>query len=408
MARDLPRGIRRTPDGGYQAYVWVHDPTKPKRGYQASKRFPATTKIGTMTRWRGDRKHGRLDAPTPAPPTFAEDVAVYLALESIQRMPTSGQRTQHLQEWAAVFRGRPRAGIAALDIEIVRDQWWAKMSASSVNKRLRALSNLWTKLDGRRAPNPVRDVDECEEPDPEARGLPYDVIEAILAAIPDVACGQRKDGTRTLGKGVPRPSKAKARLRVIAYTGLSHSQLKALTRADVDLETGTVRLIARRKGRKLRRAADRRQPVTMPLIPQAVDAFTIFDVMDCWGPFSNSTMWRGFAKACKQLGLTGLTPYDFRHSFLSAVYAETKDLRVTGLFGGQRSAATTARYTLTAVPPHVQAAADRVAAILPRQKMDPRNESESTPASLGQTPKAEDRPEKRVGASGFEPLTPAV
>jgi integrase len=300
--------------------------------------------------------------PVIVPPggTFPADVTRYLALESIKRMPTFVERRRHLQEWIQVFGEIRRRTITALMIEQQRDAWMEHYSAASVNKRLRALSNVFTKLDGRRAPNPVLDVAECEEPDPAARGLPYDVIEAILAEIPDTYIGTRKDGTRTAGKGKPRPAQNKARLRVIAYTGLSHSQLKLLTPDDVDLEAGTMRLIARRKGRKIRRAQDRPLPELLPLIAPAVLAFREYARLNCWGSFSNSSMWKLFQRACKRLGLTGLRPYDFRHSMLSVVYSETRDLRVTGRFGGHRAERTTRRYTISAVAPHVAEAAEKV------------------------------------------------
>jgi integrase len=102
----------------------------------------------------------------------------------------------------------------------------------------------------------------------------------------------------------------------------------------------------------------------VPLIPLAAAAFRAFDRLHCWGPFSNSSMWKTFQRACVQLGLEDLTPYDFRHSFLSVVYAETRDLRVTGKLGSHRSDRTTKRYTLAAVAPHVQAAIDKVGARL--------------------------------------------
>jgi hypothetical protein len=75
-------------------------------------------------------------------------------------------------------------------------------------------------------------------------------------------------------------------------------------------------------------------------------------------------MWKAFQRACKTLDIEGLRPYDFRHSMLTAVYAETRDLRVTGMFGGQRTERTVKRYTIAAVAPHVIAARDRVAARL--------------------------------------------
>lgn len=357
-------GIRRH-GAGWQASVTF-------RGERRFAPFPLDTAPAVMQTWQDDEraKLRLLIGDRPPAGTFGADAERYLRLESIRALPTYDERELHIREWIAVFGSRRRRSITALEIEAQRDRLFNEprgpelppYSANSVNKRLRALSNLWTKLDGRRTPNPVLDVDECEEPDPEARGLPYDVIETILAAIPDTAIGVRKDGTRTTGKGVPRLSQNKARLRVIAYTGLAHSQLKRLAPADVDLEAGTIRLTARRKGKKKRRAQDKPLPALLPLIPQAVEAFKAFEALKCWGPFSNSSMWKMFQRACVRLELYDLTPYDFRHSFLGAVYDETRDLRVTGQFGGHRSERTTRRYTIAAVAPHVAAAADKVRA----------------------------------------------
>lgn len=348
-------GIRRH-GSGYQTVAKV-------RGERHFAQWPLDTPLREMQEWQKDeRAKMRSALPTVKAGTFAADAARYLELAAVKAMPTYGTRKQHIDEWVALFGTRRRRSITALEIEEQREHLRATYAASSVNHRLRALSNLWTKLDGRQAPNPVREVAECEEPDVEARGLPYDVIEAILAAIPDTWIGKQKDGTKTAGK--PRPSKTKARLRVIAYTGLSHKQLKGLGPTDVTIappdadgqQTGTLRLVARHKGRRMRRAGDRPLPRLLPLLPQAVAAFQEFDRLQCWGNFSNSSMRKAFINACATLGLTNLRPYDFRHSLLTAIYAETRDLRVTGLFGGHREEKTTKRYTVAAVAPHVQAA----------------------------------------------------
>lgn len=355
--RPLPPGVRYH-GAGLQATV-------KRRGERLFQAFPLDATDRELLDWIEDaRAQLRLiTKDRPAAGTFERDARAYLRKPDVMKLPTYAERTKHIEEWIAVLGERRRRSIKADAIAAQRDAWLEEgYAAGSVNKRLRALSNVWTVLDGHRAPNPVRDVPEVEEPDPEARGLPYDVIEAILAAIPDTYIGQKKDGTRTAGK--PRTSKTKVRLRVIAYTGLSHSQLKLLTRDDVDLDAGTYRLVARRKGKKKKRAADKPLPELLPLIPQAVDAFKTFDALGCWGSFSNSSMWKAFERACTQLSLEGLTPYDFRHSYLSAVYAETKDLRVTGKFGGHRSERTTRRYTLAAVAPHVLEAAEKVRARL--------------------------------------------
>jgi integrase len=351
-------GVRRR-GAGWQTRVKV-------RGEESWEQWPLDTPLSELLDWIKDEKARlRTTLPKVQAGTFAADARKYLARPDVKALPTFAERTQHITEWVTAFGSRRRRKITPDLIAAQRDRWLAdteegRYAPASVNKRLRALSNLWTLLDGRRAPNPVLEVSECEEPDPEARGLPYEVIEAILAAIPDTAIGRKKDGTRTTGKNVPRPSKTKARLRVIAYTGLAHAQLKQLDREDVDLETGTIRLVARRKGRKLRRAQDRPIPQLLPLLPQAIEAFKTFDRLGCWGPFSNSSMWKAFRRACRTLNITGLRPYDFRHSFATAVYAETRDLRVTGKFVGHRSERTTKRYTIAAVAPHVQAALTRV------------------------------------------------
>jgi integrase len=169
---------------------------------------------------------------------------------------------------------------------------------------------------------------------------------------------------RTPGKGLPRPSLTKARLRVIAYTGLAHGQLAALKKDDVDLEAATVAVTSRRKGRKLVRAQDKPLPQLLPLVPQAIEAFRAFDRLGCWGMFSNSSMWKAFQRACKTLGITGLRPYDFRHSWGSMIYAETRDLRTTGALLNHRSERTTRRYTIAAVAPHIADAVAKVRAKL--------------------------------------------
>lgn len=369
----IARGVRRH-GAGLQATVKV-------RGHRAFAQFDLDTPLRVIQQWQEDtRARLRLQAPArPTAGTFAADVAVYLQRADVRAMPTYAERAKHLQEWVARFGGRRRHSITPDDIAQHRDQWLVSRgdhkppySASAINNRLRALSNLWTKLDGRRAPNPVAEVAEVEEPDPEARGLDYDVIEAILAAIPDAWVGKRKDGTYTTGK--PRPSQTKARLRVIAYTGLSHAQLMRLTPSDVDLAHARLRPPARRKGRKIRRALDKPLSDWLPLIPPAVEAFREFDRLQCWGPFSTGSMWRAFQRACGVLKLDGLRPYDFRHSYLSAIYHETRDLRVTGRFGSHRSERTTARYALGAINAHVAEAAARVRDMLDgRQRQTPDN-----------------------------------
>ena len=109
-------------------------------------------------------------------------------------------------------------------------------------------------------------------------------------------------GQGLAGKARDSASKTKARLAVIAYTGLPHSLLKSLTREMIDWQGKGVTVPARRKG----------------------------DALDCWGAFSNSSMLKSFHRACV---LAKVTPvprvYDLRHSFATEMYRLTGDPKAT-------------------------------------------------------------------------------
>lgn len=377
MAAALPTGIFRTATG-YRVFQWVPDPTRPQ-GRVRSKRFTRTDTheptIKEMQHWqedqRVDARKPRLAAPAPTTLTgFAKDALTYL--EAVAAMPTFSTRARHIGEWIALFGDRPRASITPTEIRTQRDRWLTvgpkmvmekpagepkaryvpkpiPLSASAVNHRLRALENMYTVLDGRRAPNPVREVPEVTPPEEEPRALPYELVARILAAMPDQSRPEK--GVKGSRDG---DSKTKARLTVIAYVGLSHSQLMRVKSTDVDLKARTLFLRPRRKGRSSGRAV---KGETIPLLPQAVKAFRHFAALDCWGYFSTSSMRMSFRRACASLDLPTIPrPIDFRHSFGTMAYQATGDLRATGVLLGHRDMRTTTRYTTAAVDPRLAAA----------------------------------------------------
>ena len=228
-----------------------------------------------------------------------------------------------------------------------------------MNKRLRALSNLWRVLDGRHAPNPVREVPEAAEEEGAPRALPYAVLEAILAAMPDVTRavkgGHRESGSRT-----------RARLAIIAWTGLAHVQVAGLRPGDIDWKHRSIWVRGRRKGRLGQDRKGHRKPVS----DQAIAALRTFAALDCWGEFSRSSMRQSLARACRRveqratadgvtLDLSQVRPYDFRHSYATALRAATHDLRTTQRLMLHQSARTTERYARAAVDPVLTAAVDR-------------------------------------------------
>jgi integrase len=321
-------------------------------GAPIEKRFPRDTPLATVTRWRDAelrRRAERLAQGRAVEGTFEVDAATYLA--AVTALPEYDQRRRDIEIWCERFKGRQRHTIAPVEIRTARDAWLTvgprmvqvrgkgyvpvakPLSASTVNKRLRALENMWTVLDGRKAHNPAREVPDATEPDALPRGLSYAVIERILHSMAD--------------------SQTRARLRVMAYTGLAQVELAGITPADLDLTRGAVLVRRRRKGRHGKAAL----PVLHPLTADALTAFHDFVRLGCWGAFSVSSMWKSFRLAASRAGYTGLRPYDLRHSYGTAVYHATGDLATTQGLLRQRSSVTTLRYVAAAVAPRAAHAA---------------------------------------------------
>ena len=162
-----------------------------------------------------------------------------------------------------------------------------------------------------------------------------------------------EQGQPIKGKARDTASKTKARMTLMAYTGFSPATIMRLRHQDVRWNAGAVFVPGRRKGKGTKGQV-------VPLTSAGLAALRRFDALDCWGAFSTSSVWKSFQRACDTLGLSGLRPYDFRHSFGTAVYAATGDLRATQQLLGHASRVTTDRYTLAAVPERLQIAVGQV------------------------------------------------
>jgi integrase/recombinase XerC len=198
----------------------------------------------------------------------------------------------------------------------------AGVAASSINHRLLELRNLYRELDAKdpAAYNPSLDIRKRREPEPAPRAVSYDLIEAIIAFMPDRG--------RTLTPGTPRPtsSHTKARARVMAWTGLPPAQVMKIQPGDVDWNAGTLNVTPRRKGKGTKGR-------TIPLLPQAVEALKWFFACGAAGPYSTSGFYKTWRTAQRRLvrelrklaaqqgqdpgavKLPPIRPYDLRHSF---------------------------------------------------------------------------------------------
>lgn len=333
--RKLPPGIYRH-GTGYRAAV-----SQGRHRPKLYRQFPKGTKVSVMVQWRTQAQArsavGRAERATRG--MFTADAAKYL--RAVAAMPSFKDRERQINAWVSVFKKRQRDRITSADIREQRDIWLTqprlveksvtKKSSSApktsgsvwygpplaphtVNLRLRALSNLYTVLDGSRAENPVRDVEEAPEPSAVPRELDYATIQRIFDQVLDWGATQ----TKNEGHSRKDRSLTKIRLRILAYTGMPASQLKRIDRADVDFDQATVRVRGRAKG--LGTGAS-----VLPLLPQAVEAFRDLDAMKGWGSFSNSSMWKTFRRAAKRVGVPWASPYSLRHSFATIAFDLTGD-----------------------------------------------------------------------------------
>ncbi len=358
--RRVAKGITRD----HRGYFYV-------RLYHGGERqvpFPPETPLEKVVAWRDDeikKRKARTKAGLLPAGTFAADAERYLGI--VTAMPEYEQRVRDIGLWVEIFGDRQRDEIESWEIRAVRDRWLTvgpkmvikkgvsrdapvserytaiekPLAPNTVALRMRALENLYTVLDGAQAKNPVREVPEPTDRDPEPRGLPYNVVEAIL--------------------GPMQPSKTRARLKVIAYVGLAQVEIKGIRRqGDLDLHAKTVTIRRRRKGR----GGNMRPAAVVPLNKYGLHAFREFVKLDAFGEFSTSAMWHRFQAAAKNAGFTGLRPYDLRHSF------GTQHMRANGNLVGvqlalrQASTITARRYAEAAIAPAILEASQRLEQLL--------------------------------------------
>ena len=250
-------------------------------------------------------------------------------------MPTHADRARDLSAWTTGFGHRTRYSLQPREIQAQLHTWRQTLTASTVNHRRTALAQLYAVLDRDTGYNPVRAIPKFREPDPVARGLPYDVLRGILEPMND--------------------SISKARLLIMAWTGLPPSTLMRLRPTDVDEVKAEILVPGRRKGHGTK-------PRRKALLPEAVDAFRLLRRLGGWGSFSQASLRKALRRAigvyqrrCEAAGtvphpaVAHMTPYDLRHSFGTEHYRSGKDIRATQAALDHSSITLTLRYTLAAV-----------------------------------------------------------
>lgn len=273
--------------------------------------------VEVRKRWTAGRKG-------PGTGTLGADVTRYLRDYCTGR-PHHDERQRHLQLWVdALGEDTQRHAITKDDIARVLHDWRLTLAADTCNKRRTALLALYHALDGRGASNPVREIPKFRAPDALPRGLDYRLIERALKKLPQC--------------------KTRARLAVLAYTGIRAGQLMKLTPDDWDDRQHVLTVPGTAKGRGTK-------PYVVPLSERARLALKAFDRLDAWGSFTWAPMARMWKAAAEKAKLpAGTRPYDLRHSFGTAIYRATGDIQAARKLLGHSSLRVTERYTLAAVP----------------------------------------------------------
>lgn len=377
--------------------------------YQRERRFPLDTPLREIQAWRDQKalELRRLVPRSAAAGTFAAEIRTYLkTLENRPRLKLL--RAKHL-DWWANYRGedgrrfgdRRRDTFQRVELHAALSvfastpyvRWKHRPaqlpSAGTVRHYRTALFHLYSTLDGKDAPNPLREIPPAKSNDPEPRWIPYAVIEAIFDAMPDRGQGLRHQERSAV-------SKTKARLRAMAYTGLPSKQLSLLKPSDIGWDDSSVLVQGRKKGKGSK-------TVRLPLTPQGLDALRELFAANAGGTFSTSSVrscwWRAIHTMVDRLALVdfrsardllfslrkiGARPYDLRHSYLTEFYLATGNLKATQDAAMHRDRRMTERYTLAAVDPSLRAAAAQLGDRLPRRvPREGTGENRSSPDLLG-------------------------
>lgn len=339
-------GIRRTRTG-WQVYVQVG-------GRFISERHPKTATLGALKARRDElrvearqRHVARQARPQAHRGTLGADVRAYLA--QVAAMPTVKCRARDLDAWLERFGDRPRASITAAEVREQLQIWrtvgptmryrrtkaggqWVELkrglSASACNHRRTALLHLFTILDGKGAPNPVRAVEAFVEPAPEPRGRPIELIGRVVARVTN--------------------PKHRARLQVLMWTGMrGNSELGKIEPHHVDLAQQICYVPTAKGGRQFR---------IIPLNQAGVDAWQEFIDADAWGPYDKEGLraaLRRAARAEMQAAalerrdlprLDRIRVYDLRHSVATELLKNGADLADVQEFLGHTTPRMTRRY----------------------------------------------------------------
>jgi integrase len=328
VVKVLGPGIYLMDNGSYRVVARVGDRKTGPRPKE--KRFPKGTLIKKLKAWQEDqRSELRRTTLRHVRGSLAADAPRYLERMG-GRLQHSDSRKYEINSWLPLFGHRRRDAIEAHEIEEQVRRWQGDgVAASTIRHRLSALSMLYKELDGRRAYNPVAMVQRPSEPKPGTGALPLEAVVKVFDAF-TARTKRNNRGWKTL-----------ARLRVIAATGMRHSQVMRLQQHDIWLDNDPPTVVVNQAGKG-------GKPHWKPLTADGVDAFKLFIDRKAFGEFSQSSVYKSWKLACDDAGVPFFNPYRLRHTYATTLRAEGMDLADVQELVGHTSSKTTARYAMVA------------------------------------------------------------
>lgn len=312
----VAKGIYRD-RSGVAIIVSVRGTPREFRANEQGRKYATFTKPDLIIeRKRIDaREHLKEERVTATADTFRADVQQFLnTLSGGHKVNTTG----YMAHWEQHFAGHPRNAITELEVQTA----FAAINKGASTKRhiRRALVGFYDTLNGVSGYNPARVLKPPPKPPEEARAIPFLLIERIFAAL--------------------QPSRARARLMVLAYVGLPQKQIAQLQPADVRLKDRVVIVRPRRKGAGAGGRA-------LPLSDAGIAALTEFVAQNAFGTFQNSQLVRTFKLGATRAGVQladDARPYDLRHSFLTELDRSGADIRDIAYFGMHATIEQASRY----------------------------------------------------------------
>lgn len=309
-----------------------------RRGeWRKEKRFPPLTPVEVMRAWIArqlDRWGGRRNAKAVRG-SLEADVVVYLGL--MRHLSGWVSLKAELAAWVRLYGDFPRYAMTDQDVLEARNVWLAEgLAPKTINNRVAALTRLWHRLDGRRAPSPAQDVRPLNVPK-----TPPEVIKAadVLRVYATLLKWEQS--------GRVADAKTRARFMVAASTGKRPSEIMRAEPGDVDMD---------RRVWNVRDGKGGWSPGVY-LNGDMLSAWEVFIEADAWGPFREGS----WVKTLRSAGWPdGVRPYQLRHSVGIAMSDKGIDLADISQHMGHRRIETTRKHYVPVLGSRLQKASETI------------------------------------------------